>query len=73
MGRGLPALGYGAAQLEELAATIRRVDCDTVLLGTPAPLEGLITIRQDVARAGFHAADVDEESLERAVLELLRL
>jgi predicted GTPase len=73
MGRGLPALGYGAAQLEELAATIRRVDCDTVLLGTPAPLEGLIAIRQDVARAGFHAADVDEESLERAVLELLRL
>ncbi len=71
MGPVLPALGYGSKQLEDLAQTIRRIECDTVLLGTPAPLEHIIEIRQEVARVSFHAQDVDGASLERSVFELL--
>ena len=71
MGPVLPALGYGSQQLEDLAQTIRQVDCAAVLLGTPAPLEHLIEIRQDIARATFHARDVEGSSLAGTVVELL--
>lgn len=71
MGPVLPALGYGNEQLHDLAETIRRVDADAVLLGTPAPLERLIEIRQPIARATFHARDVDGGSLVGAVGEML--
>lgn len=71
IGPVLPALGYGSTQLDELAQTIRRVDCDVVVLGTPAPLEHLVEMRQAIAHATFHALDVDGASLERSVFELL--
>jgi predicted GTPase len=71
MGPVLPALGYGSQQLEDLAQTIRRVDCDVVLLGTPAPLDRLIDIRQVVARATFHARDAGGGSLTDAVVAML--
>jgi len=73
IGMALPALGYGAEQLEELRRTIERIDCDAVLLGTPAPLERIIELRQPVAHAGFHARDADGSSLERTFLDLLAL
>ena len=71
IGDVLPALGYGEEQLRELAATIERTPCDAVLLGTPAPLERLIRIRQPVARAHFFARDDAESSLGAALLRLL--
>ncbi|MCC6534638.1 MAG: GTPase [Burkholderiales bacterium] len=67
----LPALGYSKHQLHELAQSIERTPCDAVLLGTPAPLERLIDIRQPIARAVFHARDVEGSSLASAVRELL--
>lgn len=73
IGAALPALGYSKQQLEDLADTIARVDCDAVLLGTPAPLERLVALRQPVARARFDAMDVPGSSLEAAVRELLGL
>ena len=66
----LPALGYGAVQLEELARTIERTPCDAVLLGTPAPLERLFPIPAPVAHARFYARDVEGSSLAAAVLGL---
>lgn len=71
IGMALPALGYGRQQLDDLARTIERVECDTVLLGTPAPLDRLVRIDRPVARARFHAQDIDESSLQTSVLELL--
>lgn len=71
IGSVVPALGYSKQQLADLAETIRRADCPTMLLGTPAPLERLIDIRQAVARATFHAQDLDGETLEQVVIELL--
>jgi predicted GTPase len=42
LGPVLPAIGYGAEQLADLEATIRRVDCDLILIGTPVDLRRLI-------------------------------
>jgi len=71
IGTVLPAMGYGRQQLADLAETIRRTDCATVLLGTPAPIERFIDIRQATARVTFRAQDRDAKSLADVTLELL--
>jgi predicted GTPase len=42
--RVLPAMGYSDAQVEDLERTIRNVDCDLVLAGTPHRLERQVAI-----------------------------
>ena len=39
---GLPAMGYGRKQMEDLAETIKRSTPDLVLVGTPIDLRRLI-------------------------------
>jgi predicted GTPase len=53
LGPVLPAVGYGAAQMAELRATIDAVECDTVLLGTPLDLRRSLAVRHPVARARY--------------------
>jgi predicted GTPase len=43
IGTLLPALGYGGRQIADLQATIERVACDLVLIGTPIDLRRLVT------------------------------
>jgi predicted GTPase len=50
LGNVLPAMGYGDAQLAELEESINAVECDAVVLGTPADLTKLIKIGKPVAR-----------------------
>jgi predicted GTPase len=64
----LPALGYSEGQLKELEESINGVECDAVVLGTPADLTRLIKIGRPVARVKFEAIDVEKPSLE----EILR-
>jgi predicted GTPase len=67
MGRVLPALGYSDAQLKELEESINAVDCDAVVLGTPADLTRLIKIGKPVARVRFEVFDVERPSLEELI------
>ena len=64
LGSVLPALGYSDAQLQELEESINAVDCDAVVLGTPADLTKLIRIGKPVARVAFEAYDEGKPSLE---------
>ncbi len=57
LGPVLPAMGYSAAQLAELGATIDAVPCDVVLLGTPADLRRGLTIRHPVQRVGYEVEE----------------
>ena len=49
----LPAMGYGAAQVRDLQATVNAVDCDLVLVATPIDLTRLIDIRKPHMRIGY--------------------
>jgi predicted GTPase len=53
IGPVLPAMGYGAAQLEELRKTIDRVECDVVVTGTPFDLGRLVTTRHPMRHARY--------------------
>jgi predicted GTPase len=57
IGPVLPAVGYSAAQLEALRATIDRVDADVVVAATPVDLARLVAIDKPVVRARYEFAE----------------
>lgn len=46
IGKLLPAMGYGQEQLRDLEETINKVDCDSVIIGTPIDLNRVIKINK---------------------------
>ncbi len=70
LGAILPAMGYGAAQMADLQATIDAVPCDVVLLGTPIDLRRSLTVRHPVARARYRVEEVGPPVLEELLSAL---
>jgi predicted GTPase len=71
IGAVLPAVGYGEAQLEALAATIRAADADCVISATPCDLAALVALDKPVVRARYDYADLDSPGLAGRVREFL--
>lgn len=69
MGPVLPALGYSVEQLQDLQDSINKVDCDAVLLGTPADLRDRINIDKPAAKVVFEGHDVSGEPKFTAYLQ----
>ncbi len=63
IGPVLPAMGYGADQLAELAETINRADCDVVVTGTPADLGRLVDVTRPIRHATYDYVEMGEPSL----------
>lgn len=63
IGAVLPAMGYGEAQLRDLAETIRAAQCDTVVVGTPMDLARLVELGHPVRRVGYELREVGEPTL----------
>jgi predicted GTPase len=59
----LPAVGYGAAQLEALRETINRSAAEVIVAATPMDLAALIRIDKPVVRARYEYADAGEPTL----------
>lgn len=66
----LPAMGYGAAQVSDLQATVNAVDCDLVLVATPIDLTRLIDIDKPNMRIGYHLLS-DDGALFEAVKRIV--
>ena len=67
LGPVLPAMGYGEAQLADLAATVRAVECDVVVIGTPIDLARLADLGHPTRRARYTVQEIGTPDL-RAVL-----
>ena len=67
IGALLPAMGYGDDQVHELEATIARVPCDTVVVGTPIDLRRLMTIRQPTVRVRYELQEIGRPDLRDIV------
>jgi predicted GTPase len=62
----LPAMGYGAAQIRDLEATVNAVECDLVLVATPIDLTRLIGIVHPFMRIGY-SLEPEDGALTEAV------
>lgn len=63
IGPVLPAMGYGTSQLEDLGATVRAVDCDAVVVGTPVDLGRLIDLGHPSRRVRYEFGDAGAPTL----------
>lgn len=59
----IPAMGYGAGQIEDLQATIKATPCDLVLVATPIDLKQLIEIEQPSQRVTYELTIPDRPDL----------
>ena len=65
----LPAMGYGEAQLRDLAATIAAADCDLVLVATPIDLARLIDMPHPNQRVRYELHPIGQPSLRELLAE----
>jgi predicted GTPase len=72
IGRLLPAMGYGDAQIRDLEATIAQVPCDLVIVGTPIDLTRLLKIDKPVVRARYELQEIGRPDLADALSPLLK-
>ena len=71
IGTLLPAMGYGDQQIRDLEATIRAVDCDTVIVGTPIDLTRVVKIDQPVVKVGYDLQEIGRPELSELLDEFL--
>jgi predicted GTPase len=64
LGPVLPALGYDAAQVADLRATIEAVPCDLVLSGTPIDLGRVLGLSRPVLRVRYEVEAVPPAALD---------
>jgi predicted GTPase len=67
----LPAVGYGEQQVRDLEATINRVDCDLVLIGTPIDLRRIIRMNKPAQRVTYELSQKSGPSLAERVRAVL--
>jgi predicted GTPase len=67
IGQVLPAVGYDAAQLADLKATIEAADIDAVVAATPVDLARLLQLARKVVRARYEFAEAGEPGLTSLV------
>ncbi|MBE3072358.1 MAG: GTPase [Acidobacteria bacterium] len=64
IGTLLPAMGYGDEQLKDLQATINKVPCDVVIIGTPIDLNRIVKIRKPTVRVMYELQEVGQPDLK---------
>jgi predicted GTPase len=72
LGHVLPAMGYSASQVEDLRRTIRAVDCDVVVSGTPVDLERLVDGGHPIRRATYELNVLGRPDLRDVLAPLLQ-
>jgi predicted GTPase len=71
VGRALPAMGYSKSQLDDLAATIAAVDCDTIVVASPVDLARLIPIAKPYCRVHYDLEEISHPDFTHVVYEFL--
>lgn len=72
IGRVLPAMGYGQEQIRDLEATIARVPCEAVVIGTPIDLDRLIRIEKPTVRVRYELQEIGRPDLHDVLVPLLQ-
>jgi predicted GTPase len=60
----LPAMGYGDEQVNDLQATINKVPCDVVVIGTPIDLNRVVKIQKPTVRVKYELQEIGQPDLK---------
>ena len=60
----LPAMGYGAQQIKDLEETINKVECDSVVIGTPIDLGRILKINKPSTRVRYELQEIGQNTIE---------
>jgi predicted GTPase len=71
IGAVLPAMGYSPEQLEELGRTIRAVECDVVVTGTPIDLGRIVDVGHPLRHATYELREVGHPDLADVLAPVL--
>jgi predicted GTPase len=63
----LPAMGYGDRQIKDLAATIKKADCDSVVIATPVNLGRVIKINKPNTRVEYALQEIGHPDMENVL------
>lgn len=72
IGTLLPAMGYGEQQMKDLEATIRKTECDVVIIGTPIDLRRVIKIDQPSVRVTYDLQEIGSPNLTDVLKPFLK-
>ena len=70
--RALPAMGYSEAQLQDLAATINAMECDTIIVASPVDLGRLIALPKPHCRVRYDLEEIGHPALAEVISDFLR-
>ena len=67
----LPAMGYGAEQMADLAATINQTPAEVILVATPVDLASLLEIKKETVRLVYEIQPLGKPRVEDVLAEFL--
>jgi predicted GTPase len=65
----LPAMGYGDQQMKDLEETINKVECDSVIIGTPIDLGRILNINKPSTRVMYDLQEIGGNTVETVLKE----
>jgi len=71
LGPVLPALGYGKKQMKELEETISKIECDTIILGTPSDITRYLNVKVPVVHVYYELKELGKPDLEDILKDFL--
>jgi predicted GTPase len=71
VGKALPAMGYSAAQLEDLSSTINATPCDSIIIATPVNLARLISFSQPYCRVRYDLEEIRQPDLNEILADFV--
>ena len=72
IGKLLPAMGYGEEQMADLAATIDRTNCDSVIIATPIDLNRVIKINKPNTRVDYSLQELGRPNMEDVLADFIK-
>ncbi len=63
----LPAMGYGEDQMNDLEETINKVDCDSVVIGTPIDLGRILKINKPSTRVMYELQEIGTNTIAKVL------
>jgi len=72
IGKLLPAMGYGQQQIKDLAETINKTDCDSVVIATPIDLQRIIKINKPCAKVEYALDEIGSPNFDEILTDFVK-